>query len=247
MTMNAILGTTVADPKAPTSAEVLWSEQARTLAAPRRPYGLPARILFATVGAIYGSPPTLETFRVLEIVARVPYQAWENVGYVAITHTHERVSFARNVFDYVKEARSQQDNEQWHLLLIEDLLRRDGEPDKKRGFFFGRLVPQLLAFVYYHLSWLLYVIAPSLSYGLNADFEDHAEHSYMEFVRAHPELETLPWKSAIAGDYGSYATVADLLRRIGLDERAHKEESLLRLAAPRFRAVGGRTGDVSIS
>lgn len=118
---------------------------------------------------------------------------------------------------------------------------------RERGLLFGRLVPQLLAFVYYHLSWLLYVIAPSLSYGLNADFEDHAEHSYMEFVAAHPELETVPWKSAIARDYGSYATVADLLRRIGLDERAHKDESLARLSAPRFRRVVTRSGDVSIS
>jgi ubiquinol oxidase len=235
----------VADPKAPTSHDVLVVEQDATLAARRRRYGPLARMLFATVGAIYGRPRSLETFRVLEIVARVPYQAWENVGYVAITHTHERVSFARRVFDYVEEARSQQDNEQWHLLVLEDLLR--GSPEKSRGFFFGRVVPQVLALVYYHLSWLLYVVAPRLSYALNADFEDHAEHEYMEFVREHPELETRPWRSPLARDYGRYATVADVLRRIGLDERVHKEESLVRLLAPRFQGVAGRSGDLSIS
>ena len=37
--------------------------------------------------ALYGTPRTLEKFRVLELVARVPYQAWENVAYVAVTHT----------------------------------------------------------------------------------------------------------------------------------------------------------------
>lgn len=192
-------------------------EQAVTLAEPRRRYGVLARILFATV------------------------------GYVAITHTHERVSFARRVFDFVAEARAQQDNEQWHLLVLEDLLRRSADEKRKRGFFFGRLVPQLLALVYYHVSWVLYVVAPSLSYALNADFEDHAEHEYMEFVAEHPELEEVPWKSELARDYGEYATVADLLRRIGLDERVHKEESLARLEAPRFHGNVPRSGDMSIS
>jgi ubiquinol oxidase len=235
----------IADPKAPTPSVVLRAEQDATLAAPRRPYGILARTLFATVGAIYG-PRSLETFRVLEIVARVPYQAWENVGYVAITHTHERVSFARNVFDYVEEARSQQDNEQWHLLILEDLLRR--RPDhRERGLVFGRLVPQILALVYYHLSWLLYVIAPTQSYALNADFEDHAEHEYMELVRDNPELDATPWRSALARDYGRYATVADVLRRIALDERVHKEESLVRLLAPRFRGVTEDAPRASIS
>ncbi len=36
---------------------------------------------------LYGKGRNLEKFRVLELVARVPYQAWENVAYVAVTHT----------------------------------------------------------------------------------------------------------------------------------------------------------------
>ena len=35
-------------------------------------------------------------------------------------------------------------------------------------------------------------------------------------------------------DYGSFASEADLFRRIALDERQHKEESLARIEQPRF-------------
>jgi len=58
----------------------LVEAQAETLALPRRSYGLAARALFATLDACYGKPHTLSKFKVLELVARVPYRAWELVG-----------------------------------------------------------------------------------------------------------------------------------------------------------------------
>ena len=97
------------------------------------------------------------------------------------------------------------------------------------------MIPQLLAFAYYHISWMLYVLRPTLSYRLNADFEDHAEHEYMEFVEANPEFDEEPWESMFEKDYGSYASLGDVLRQIGLDERHHKEESLARMDQARFR------------
>ena len=73
-----------------------------------------------------------------------------------------------------------------------------------------------------------------VSYELNAHFEDHAEHEYMEYVREHPELETTPFESDFEKDYGTFASEADLFRQIGLDERQHKLESLERMEQPRF-------------
>jgi ubiquinol oxidase len=70
---------------------------------------------------LYGRKRTLSKFKVLEVIARVPYQAWENIAYVAITHTHGSPGFARRIFDWVHESRVQQDNEQWHLLILEEL------------------------------------------------------------------------------------------------------------------------------
>ena len=54
---------------------------------------------------------------------------------------------------------------------------------------------------------------------------DHAEREYMAYVAAHLEMEDQPFESLAAADNGSYASVADVLRQIGHDERVHKLES----------------------
>jgi hypothetical protein len=120
----------------------------------------------------------------------------------------------------VLQSRHQQNNEQWQ--------------GANRGVIRFFVLPQIMAFTYYHISWLLYVIKPSLSYALNADFEDHAEHEYMQLVSKNPQFETEPWEGDFKADYGGYNTLADLFRRIGLDERIHKEESLEQMKNPRF-------------
>jgi ubiquinol oxidase len=214
------------------SSDELRTVQAETLSAERRRYGIGARVLFALLDAVYGKARTLSKFKVLELVARVPYQSWEQVAYIAITHTHERTRLARRIFDRVTESRAQQDNEQWHLLILEERIEREGIEEDWLRF---TVVSQLLAFVYYQLSWLLFVARPAWSYRLNADFEDHAEHEYASLVAQHPEWENEPFASAFADDYAPVATVADLFRQICYDERVHKEESLARMREPRFR------------
>ena len=97
-----------------------------------------------------------------------------------------------------------------------------------------RIIPQVMAFIYYHISWLLYVINPKLSYELNAHFEDHAEHEYMLFVQENEELMKQAYSSEFEEDYGSFPTLRELFIQIGLDERHHKEESLERINSPRF-------------
>jgi ubiquinol oxidase len=161
----------------------------------------------------------------------VPYQAWENVAYVAVTHTHSEPIFARRIFDRVAASRRQQDNEQWHLLILEELLDEQGE---RQPFFRYRVVPQIIAFAYYQLSWALYVAKPRWSYRLNADFEDHAEHEYALFVEENPDLESRPYDGLFSEEYGRFDTLADLFRQIGYDERMHKIESLEAMEQPRF-------------
>jgi ubiquinol oxidase len=203
---------------------------------PKRSYGVAAKFLFLALDAVYGRESTLEKFRVLEVVARVPYQAWEQVAFVAVTHTHTDPSFARSVHHRAQEARGQQDNELMHLLMIEELLDRQGF---RRSLLRGVVIPQVLAFVYYQLSWLLYVVRPRWSYALNADFEDHATHTYLDFFADHPQLDQDPWQSQFADDYGPSPTVGDLFRRIALDESAHRDESERRIHAARFGEAPG--------
>src|SRR5438067_11536863 len=121
----------------------LIDSQKATLSTPRRRYGLGAKALFALLDAVYGKPRTLSKFKVLELVARVPYQAWEQVAYIAITHTFEDTELARRIFDRVAEARSQQDNEQWHLLILEEQVLQGAG---REGWLRYRAFPQVLAF-----------------------------------------------------------------------------------------------------
>jgi len=214
------------------SHDELMKAQQETLRTPRRHYGLGARVLFALLDGVYGKRRTLSKFKVLELVARVPYQSWEQVAYIAITHTYARTDLARRVFDRVTESRSQQDNEQWHLLILEERIVREG---LKEGWVKFTVIPQALAFVYYQLSWLLYVVRPAWSYRLNADFEDHAEHEYATLVTEHPEWDEERFESVFADDYARLASVGDLFRQISYDERVHKDESVTHMKEPRFR------------
>ena len=207
----------------------LVAAQSVTLASANRHHSFAAKILFRIMDALYGRDRSLEKFRVLELVARVPYQAWENVAYVAVTHTASKPGFARQVFDRVRTARWEQDNEQWHLLIMEELTA-----GQRRGLLRSRVIPQILAFGYYQLSWILYVVRPTWSYRLNADFEDHAEHEYALLVREHPEWESMRYEGEFTEDFGAYDSLADLIRQIGYDERLHKIESEQNMLAPRF-------------
>lgn len=213
------------------TATALKREQEQSLAAPRMRYGLLARVLFLGMDLVYGRRRTLSKFKVLELIARVPYQAWEQVGYVAMTHTSRAPDFARRIFDRVRQSRQQQDNEQWHLLILEELIARG---EIREGYVKFWLLPQMIAFVYYQIVWLLYVVHPAWAYRLNAEFEDHAEHEYMTFVSENSELEREPFDSVVSEDYGKFESLADVFRQIGYDERVHKEESLAWMANPRF-------------
>ena len=213
--------------------ENLRKAQQRTLDTPRMRYGLLARMMFKPVDLLYGKPGSFTKCAMLETIARVPYQAWEHMGYWAVHKHASRSPLAKRVFERIVDARSDQDNEQWHLLIMLDFVQRQG---MKQTWFKHRALPWLISFFYYHVSWLLFLIKPERSYQLNAEFEDHAEHEYMCFVAAHPELETTPDPGTYAVAYGQYDSVADRLRQIGHDERVHKLESLVKYEDPRIRA-----------
>jgi ubiquinol oxidase len=211
----------------------LRAAQAQTLDTPRLRYGLPARLLFKATDLAYGTEPGIVKFTMLEYIARVPYQAWERVGYLVLARYRRRSAVATRIFDRIVQTRAEQDNEQWHLLIMQDLVQRGG---LRQSFVLHRLAPWLIAFFNYHVSWLLLVVRPQWAYRLNADFEDHAENEYMTFVAAHPELETQPDPGIYAAQYGRCRSMADLFRQIGHDERVHKLDSLANLQAPQDAA-----------
>lgn len=174
------------------TAAKLWEEQEKTLATPKLRPGFLARILFLTMDLVYGRRGTLSKFKVPGIIARAPYQAWENIAYIAITHMHGSQEFAKRIFGRIHESRVQQDNEQCHMLILAEQIQKRGI---KEGLIKFRLIPQLLALTYYYISWTLYVVKPSLSYKFNVQFENHAEHEYMKFVQEIRRFEEEPFES----------------------------------------------------
>ncbi|MDF2706900.1 MAG: hypothetical protein K0R62_2552, partial [Nonomuraea muscovyensis] len=184
--------------------------QQETLDTPRMNYSLLATMMFKPVDLLYGRQGSFTKFAMLEIIARVPYQAWERMGYWAVHRHAGRSALATRIFERIVEARADQDNEQWHLLIMQDLVQRSGH---KQGWLLHRAAPWIIAFFYYHVSWVLFLVRPDWSYRLNAEFEDHAEHEYMTFVADNPHLELTPDPGTYAEQYGRHGSVADLLRQ----------------------------------
>src|SRR5436305_11352473 len=73
----------------------LRAAQAETLDAPRLRYSLLARALFRAMDLAYGRKRTIVKFTMLEIIARVPYQAWDRIGYLEPTRYGGRSALHR--------------------------------------------------------------------------------------------------------------------------------------------------------
>jgi hypothetical protein len=181
-----------------------------------------ARALFKGMDLACGPETTLPKVRLLETLARLPYQAWEMRQYAWLsTHDHdpERVGEAVRLIQWGREA---QDNEFWHLRVIENKMRADG---LRESWFRQSAMPWGACFVYGGFSRWLARFRIRRAFHLNAEFEDHAEHTYMQFVKDHPELETMKVESAEAQRRGPFESWADVFRRIALDERDHMNQS----------------------
>jgi hypothetical protein len=205
------------------SPGALRSEQRTTVTAPRGRPNIVVSALNLVVSLLYGRRASWQKFLVLEHLAQVPYRSWERIAQRRIARTRGRSTLARRIQVRVAEARSQQDNEQWHMLVLEELLARRGH---RLGRLRYRLVPRLMAAPWQLTTWVPHLVKPRGSYLINAAFEDHAEREYMRYVAANPGLERELFTSELADRWDHPVTVADVLRQIGHDERCHKLDSL---------------------
>ena len=205
-------------------------EQAATLARSRLPYCLLARFMFWSMDLFYGKAMTVPKIRFLEILARIPYQAWEWKQYGRLVTGSDSATTRADAEGLIRWSREAQDNEYWHLLVASEKIKQAGEKD---CWFRRRLVPPPAAFGYRLFSRLLAAVSIRRAWRLNAMFEDHAEHTYMQFVEDNPQMENETPQDAATqdgrgSDQGRYTSWADVFRRIALDERDHMNESLRR-------------------
>ena len=206
----------------------LKAEQEKTLQTPVMKANVILGAMYLAMDLIYGAKRTLPKFKMIEILARYPYWAWENGSYHRLTRNYSKAKYAKKkdsecALRHIELGRHSQDNEQWHLMLIEDIMRRKG---MRQRWLRSSFMARFLAFGYLVLTRILYRLKPEWSFAMNARFESHAEHEYMRLVQEHPEWESELVESEYFEYYPRQKTMADLFRRIGLDERDHMTESI---------------------
>jgi demethoxyubiquinone hydroxylase (CLK1/Coq7/Cat5 family) len=200
----------------------LRKEQKASLARPRLPYTMLAKFFFWQMDMITGSKTTLSKAKLIETLASIPYRAWENRQYSRMTDNYTNDSLVKNAHDIMEWGREAQDNEYWHLIVIKEKMKEDGEKD---AWYLFPLIPFFMVWSYQLLSAFVAFFSIKNAFFFNAMFEDHAEHVYAQFVEDHPEWDDQPVKSELAKGYGDYATWGDVFRSVGLDERDHMNNS----------------------
>lgn len=207
----------------------LKKEQKASIARKPLKYSLAAKFFFTSMDLVTGKKTTLSKAKLLEKLACIPYRAWENRQYKRLTciyQNKEHVEKAKEIMSWGREA---QDNEYWHLLVINEKMKEDNIKD---SWYLTPVVSCFMTGTYGLISRTLAFFNISRAFLFNAEFEDHAEHIYAKFVEANPELDKQPVKSDLVKQYGDFQNWGDVFRRIALDERDHMNNSFVFCGKP---------------
>lgn len=201
----------------------LQKEQKQSLNRPPLKYSASARFFFSVMDLAAGKQDTLAKAKLLEILACIPYREWEIRHYLRLTyqyHKRKKVNWSRDIIEW---GRSAQDNEYMHLLVIQEKMKEDGLKDP---WFLSTPIVVIVTTLYILLSKLLAWTNIKAGFRFNAEFEDHAEHIYAGMVDDNPQWERELVTNHVALEYAPELTNwADIFRRIGLDERDHRNHS----------------------
>ncbi|MFC1651499.1 hypothetical protein ACFL2X_08005 [Candidatus Latescibacterota bacterium] len=207
----------------------LKHEQQASLNRPRYKYSFAAKFFFFTMDLVTGKKITLSKAKLIEMLASIPYRAWEYRQYVKMTRQYQDEDVVPKARDIMLWGREAQDNEYRHLLVINEKMKEDHVKD---SWYLFPAIPFFMVGTYILMSRVLSIFNISRAFLFNAEFEDHAEHEYAQFVEDHPEWDTQPVSSSIVTGYGDYQTWGDVFRRIGLDERDHMNNSFVYCGKP---------------
>ena len=202
----------------------LKKEQKASSERPRYRYSLAARFFFWSMDLITGRKTTLSKIKLIEMLASIPYRSWETRQYARMTRRYRDQALVREAHEIMVWAREAQDSEYWHLLIVNEKMKEDGVKD---SFYLFPLIPFLMVGFYAVMMRVMALINIRRAFLFNAEFEDHAEHVYAQFVEDHPEFEQQPVNNERVKEYGELPTWAEVFRRIGLDERDHMNMSFV--------------------
>jgi hypothetical protein len=202
----------------------LKREQQASLARPRYNYSLAARLFFLALDLVAGRKTTLAKAKLLEMLASIPYREWESRQYDRMTRGYQNPGIVQRARQIVAWGREAQDNEYWHLLVIQNKMKTDRLSDP---WYLAPPIPWLMVRLYRVIAGLMALVSMRRAFLFNAEFEDHAEHIYAQFVAEHPEWETQTVNALVKEYSGGISNWADVFRRIGLDERNHRNQSFI--------------------
>jgi demethoxyubiquinone hydroxylase (CLK1/Coq7/Cat5 family) len=201
------------------------------MARPRYKYSLAARLFFLAMDLVTGKNITLAKALLIEMLAGIPYRAWEIREYARMTRLYRDQEFVRQARGIMIWGREAQDNEYWHLLVIHEKMMEDGIKD---AWYLSPAVVFPMILSYGLIARTLALVNMRRAFLFNAEFEDHAEHVYAQFVKEHPEWEDQPVRSTRVKEYANLKTWAEVFKRIGLDERDHMNSSFIFCGKPEY-------------
>ena len=207
----------------------LKKEQKASLNRQRYKYSFTAKFFFFMMDLITGRKVTLAKVKLIETLASIPYRAWEIQQYELMTRKYQDKRFVQKARKIMIWGREAQDNEYWHLLVVNEKMK---EENLKDPWYLNPIFPLVMVSTYGLMSRIFAIFNISRAFLFNAEFEDHAEHVYAKFVEDHPEWDTQRVKSNLVKEYGDFQTWGDVFRRIGLDERDHMNNSFVFCGRP---------------
>ncbi len=186
-----------------------------------------AKILFGTVDIIYGKKPSIRKFKVIEVVARVPYQTWEFANYLLTTNFYTNEEKALKFASRGDFGKFAQDNETMHVVVISQICKKE----HRGNWPIHTFIPIVLAYIYFIISTILYLISSKYSYELNYLFENHAYNQYEWFIKDHADdLEKKSLKSKFLDFYGRPAkNQLAFFEAVKNDEIIHRNQSAIEM------------------
>jgi hypothetical protein len=200
----------------------LKKEQITSAQRPRYKYSFAAKVFFGMMDMVTGPKITLSKVKLIEMLASIPYRAWEIRQYSRLTGLYRNKSVVDRAKKIMEWGREAQDNEYWHLIIINEKMKEDNLKD---AWYLSWPIPALMVCSYVIITRFMAFFNISRAFLFNAEFEDHAEHVYAKFAEDHPEWDEQEVKTTELKEYGEYKTWGDFFRRIGLDERDHMNTS----------------------
>ncbi|MFO7869291.1 MAG: hypothetical protein R6U95_08350 [Bacteroidales bacterium] len=201
----------------------LKKEHQRTLNTPRYKYSFAAKVFFFGMDLLAGKKDTLPKATLLEILASIPYRAWEIRHYMKQTKKYMNQHTVQKSQDIIEWGREAQDNEFMHLLVIQEKMAEDGI---KNTWYLSAFVRFFIVLSYIIIARTLAFFSQKRAFLFNAEFENHAELVYAKLTLDTPQWEEQPLtNSFVKTYYADVDTWADVFRRISLDERDHMNHS----------------------